>query len=105
MASDTPPRIAAAILAGGMARRMGGANKAGLRIGNERIIDRQLRLLRRIADPVVIIAGSAEPFQELEITVVPDALTRDRLRVSSRTLETSVASSVSAVPGVWRRIS
>ena len=71
MASDTPPRIAAAILAGGMARRMGGANKAGLRIGNERIIDRQLRLLRQIADPVFIVAGSAEPFQELEITVVP----------------------------------
>ena len=74
MASDTPPRIAAAILAGGMARRMGGANKAGLRIGNERIIDRQLRLLRQIADPVFIVAGSAEPFQELEITVVPDVV-------------------------------
>ena len=74
MASDTPPRIAAAILAGGMARRMGGANKAGLRIGNERIIDRQLRLLRQIADPVFIVAASAEPFQELEITVVPDVV-------------------------------
>ena len=72
MASDTPPRIAAAILAGGMARRMGGANKAGLRIGDERIIDRQLRLLRQVADPVFIVAGSADPFQELEITVVPD---------------------------------
>jgi molybdopterin-guanine dinucleotide biosynthesis protein A len=74
MASDTPPRIAAAILAGGMARRMGGANKAGLQIGNERIIDRQLRLLRQIADPVFIVAGNADPFQELEITVVPDVV-------------------------------
>lgn len=74
MASDTPPRIAAAILAGGLARRMGGANKAGLEIGNERIIDRQLRLLRQIADPVIIVAGSAEPFQELGVTVVPDVI-------------------------------
>jgi molybdopterin-guanine dinucleotide biosynthesis protein A len=74
MVSDTPPRIAAAILAGGKARRMGGANKAGLRIGNERIIDRQLRLLRQIADPVFIVAASADPFQELEITVVPDVV-------------------------------
>ena len=74
MDSDTPPRIAAAILAGGMARRMGGANKAGLRIGNERIIDRQLRLLRQIADSVFIVAGAAEPFQELQIRVVPDVV-------------------------------
>jgi molybdopterin-guanine dinucleotide biosynthesis protein A len=74
MASDTPPPIAAAILAGGMARRMAGANKAGLRIGHERIIDRQLRLLRQIADPVFVVAGTAEPFQGLQIRVVPDVV-------------------------------
>ena len=38
--TDTRPSIAAAILAGGLARRMGGANKAGLRSATERIIDR-----------------------------------------------------------------
>jgi molybdenum cofactor guanylyltransferase len=74
MATDTRPPIAAAILAGGLARRMGGANKAGLRIGDERIIDRQLRLLRQVADPVFIVAGSAEPFQEFQIEVVPDVV-------------------------------
>ena len=74
MANNTGPPIAAAILAGGLARRMGGANKAGLRIGNERIIDRQLRILRQVADPVFIVAGSAEPFQELEVRVVPDVV-------------------------------
>ena len=74
MANNTRPPIAAAILAGGLARRMGGANKAGLRIGNERIIDRQLRLLRQIADPVFIVAGTAEPFLELQIEVVPDVV-------------------------------
>src|SRR4029450_4526377 len=63
MANNTRPPIAAAILAGGLARRMGGANKAGLRIGDERIIDRQLRLLRQIADPVFIVAGTPEAFQ------------------------------------------
>jgi molybdopterin-guanine dinucleotide biosynthesis protein A len=74
MASDTLPRIAAAILSGGLARRMGGANKAGLRIGSERIIDRQLRLLRQVADPVFIVAGTAEPFQDLQVNVVPDVV-------------------------------
>jgi molybdenum cofactor guanylyltransferase len=72
MASDIPPPIAAAVLAGGRARRMAGANKAALQIGNERIIDRQLRLLRQVADPVFIVAGATEPFQELQVTVVPD---------------------------------
>ena len=74
MANNTRPPIAAAILAGGLARRMGGANKAGLQIGNERIIDRQLRILRQIADPVFAVASAAEPFQELDIKVVPDVV-------------------------------
>jgi molybdopterin-guanine dinucleotide biosynthesis protein A len=74
MDTNTRPPIAAAILAGGLARRMGGANKAGLRIGDERIVDRQLRILRQVADPVFIVAGTAEPFQELQIKVVPDVV-------------------------------
>jgi molybdenum cofactor guanylyltransferase len=74
MANNTRPPLAAAILAGGLARRMGGDNKAGLRIGNERIIDRQLRILHQVAEPVFIVAGAAEPFQELQIKVVPDLI-------------------------------
>jgi molybdenum cofactor guanylyltransferase len=74
MANNTGPPIAAAILAGGLARRMGGVSKADLRIGNERIIDRQLRILRQVADPVFIIAGAAEPFQDLQVEVVPDII-------------------------------
>jgi molybdenum cofactor guanylyltransferase len=74
MVSDTSPRIAAAILAGGLARRMGGANKAGLAIGPERIIDRQLRLLRQVADPVFVVSGDREPFEGLGIEIVPDVV-------------------------------
>jgi molybdopterin-guanine dinucleotide biosynthesis protein A len=72
MTSDTPPRLAAAILAGGLARRMGGANKARLRIGDERIVDRQLRLLREVADPVFIVSNDPEPFSGLGVDVFPD---------------------------------
>ena len=74
MGSDTPHRIAAAVLAGGLARRMGGATKATLEIGAERIIDRQLRLLRQVADPVFVVAADRRPFEGLEVDVVPDAV-------------------------------
>lgn len=66
--------IAAAILAGGEARRMAGANKAALRINGDRIIDRQLALLRQVADPVVIISGHADRFEGLSAAVVADVV-------------------------------
>jgi molybdopterin-guanine dinucleotide biosynthesis protein A len=66
--------IAAAILAGGLARRMNGANKAQLRIGAERIVERQLRLLRTIADPVFVVSNRSEDFSELGVEVVPDVI-------------------------------
>jgi molybdenum cofactor guanylyltransferase len=66
--------VAAAILAGGLARRMNGANKATLWIGAARIIDRQLAILRQIADPVFIVAGDPAPFAGLGVDVVADAI-------------------------------
>ena len=41
---------------------MNGANKAHLRIGGERIVERQLRLLRAVADPVFIVSNRSEEF-------------------------------------------
>jgi molybdopterin-guanine dinucleotide biosynthesis protein A len=66
--------IAAAILAGGLARRMNGANKADLRIGGERIVQRQLRLLRAVADPVFIVSNRSEDFSGLRVEVISDAI-------------------------------
>jgi molybdenum cofactor guanylyltransferase len=68
--------IAAAILAGGQARRMAGANKATLRIGARTIIDRQLALVRQVADPVFIVSGRSDAFEGVEpaTTIVPDLL-------------------------------
>jgi molybdopterin-guanine dinucleotide biosynthesis protein A len=65
--------VAAAILAGGQARRMGGVNKAGLRIGAERMLDRQLRLLRLVADPVFIVS-SRRDIEAGDVERVPDAV-------------------------------
>ena len=66
--------VAAAILAGGLARRMGGANKAALEIGGLSILRRQLAVLRQVADPVFIVSSRAEPFEALQLRVVPDAI-------------------------------
>jgi molybdenum cofactor guanylyltransferase len=53
--------LAAAILTGGHASRMGGTRKALLTIGGHRIIDRQLDVLRRIAEPVFAVSSHAAP--------------------------------------------
>ncbi len=66
--------VAAAILAGGRARRFGGALKSALRIGGERIIDRQIAVLRRVADPIFIVAPDPAPFESLGLDVVPDVI-------------------------------
>lgn len=70
----SPPTLAAAILAGGRASRMGGADKSALRIGDGRILDRQLAVLRDVADPVAIVANDAAPFATLGVPVIPDVI-------------------------------
>lgn len=74
-----PPRVqsspvAAAILAGGRARRMGGSNKAALRVGDRRIVDRQLAVLRQVADPIIAVASPGDTFADLGLRVVGDAI-------------------------------
>src|SRR5258705_4812987 len=53
--------VSAAILAGGRARRFGGADKASLPIGRARIIDRQLAALSAVADDIPIVANHGDP--------------------------------------------
>jgi molybdenum cofactor guanylyltransferase len=66
--------VSAAILAGGRARRFGGADKALLPVGRVRIIDRQLAALSAVADDVRIICNDPERYAALGIRVIPDAI-------------------------------
>ena len=68
--SDT--HIAAAILAGGRARRLGGANKAALDVGGARIIDHQLAAIRELTGTVFMVAPDAERYAGLHLPVVAD---------------------------------
>jgi molybdenum cofactor guanylyltransferase len=72
-AGATPP-VAAAILAGGRARRFAGANKGALQIGHHTILDRQIALLRQVADPVFVVSSRDDVGRDLAgVTIVPDA--------------------------------
>jgi len=62
----------AAILAGGRARRLGGRDKAALRIGSASILDRQLALLRPLIGRILIVADDETPFAGSGVPVVPD---------------------------------
>jgi molybdopterin-guanine dinucleotide biosynthesis protein A len=50
--------LAAAILTGGRASRLGGVRKAALLVGGLRIVDRQLAVLRQVADPVFAVTSA-----------------------------------------------
>jgi molybdopterin-guanine dinucleotide biosynthesis protein A len=67
----------AAILAGGRARRLGGLDKSQLVIDGRTILDRQLHVLRGVADRVVIVASDLARFADSGVSVfgdlVPDA--------------------------------
>ena len=66
--------ISAAILAGGRARRLGGADKASLAIGDARIIDRQLAALSVVTDDVRIVANDRGRYAGVGLRVIPDAV-------------------------------
>jgi molybdopterin-guanine dinucleotide biosynthesis protein A len=68
------PGISAAILAGGRARRLGGADKARLTVGGARIIDRQLAALAAVADDILIVANDPERYAGLGLRVIADAV-------------------------------
>ncbi len=64
----------AAILAGGRARRFGGADKSTLRVGPATILERQLDALDGLADRVYVVASDPAPFERYGLQVVPDRL-------------------------------
>ncbi len=65
----------AAILAGGRARRFGGRPKLLLPLGDRRIVDRLLAVLRAVADQVFIVANDYRTYAGLGVPVQPDVLT------------------------------
>ena len=62
----------AAIIAGGDARRFGGRDKSALAIGEARIIDREIAVLREVADHLVLVANDPDRYRSLGLPIVED---------------------------------
>jgi molybdenum cofactor guanylyltransferase len=63
------------VLAGGLARRMGGGDKALIRIGGATILDRVLELLRPVCAEIVLNAnGDPARFARYGLPVIPDSV-------------------------------
>jgi len=60
------------ILSGGRGARMGGENKAFLRIGGERLIDRTVRIFRSVFNEVIIVASRPLDYLDQEAAIVTD---------------------------------
>jgi molybdopterin-guanine dinucleotide biosynthesis protein A len=66
--------IAAAILAGGKARRFGGQDKSRLLVRGRPIIVRQLEVLQRVADTITVVAPDGDRFADLGVPVHADLI-------------------------------
>ncbi len=71
-ANNSAEPLAAVILAGGKAARYGGAIKSFIVVDGQRIIDRQLAVLRKIADPIAISSNDPQAFAELGLPILAD---------------------------------
>jgi molybdopterin-guanine dinucleotide biosynthesis protein A len=65
-------RVAAAIIAGGRARRLGGIDKGSLRIGGQTILERQLAVLRARFCRILLVAEQAPLDLPDDVQVIHD---------------------------------
>lgn len=72
--SVVSPTPAAAILAGGAARRFGGRDKSRLLVSGRAIIVRQIDVLASIARPVFVVGGDPARFADLGVPVHADRI-------------------------------
>lgn len=64
--------VAGAIVAGGLATRLGGVAKSSLVVGGRSIAERQLEALRATFPRVLVVANDAAPWAGLGVEVVAD---------------------------------
>jgi molybdopterin-guanine dinucleotide biosynthesis protein A len=65
--------LVGAVLVGGKSRRFG-RNKALEEFQGERLIDRQVRMLRSLFPEVLVIANRVEEYLDLDVTIVGDII-------------------------------
>ncbi|HLL26755.1 MAG TPA: molybdenum cofactor guanylyltransferase MobA [Xanthobacteraceae bacterium] len=74
MTSEIPPTLGL-VLAGGLARRMGGGDKASLKVGGQTILERVLARLAPYCEPIILNAnGDPARFSRYGLAVVADSI-------------------------------
>jgi molybdopterin-guanine dinucleotide biosynthesis protein A len=71
---DRIPDCTGVLVAGGQARRLGGAAKGFLRVRGVPIAARSLALFRELFEEVLVVANDPGPWLALDAPVVPDAI-------------------------------
>ena len=66
------PSVTGVILAGGKSTRFSGTNKALIRIGNERILDRILRVFRPVFQEILLVTNEPLRYLEWDVKIVAD---------------------------------
>jgi molybdopterin-guanine dinucleotide biosynthesis protein A len=66
--------VAGVILAGGRNSRMGGRDKAFLKVGGETVFARTLRVLQECFAQVVVVSNTPEKYGGFDVEVTPDEL-------------------------------
>ena len=73
--AQSPLRLVGVVLAGGLARRMGGGDKARLRVGGRTILERVLARLKPQCTALIINAnGDPARFADTGLEIVPDGV-------------------------------
>ncbi len=67
-------KFSVVVLAGGRGRRLGGINKAMVRIAGRRLIDRVLDAVRPLSDDILIVGNLVSASPSPCVRLVPDAL-------------------------------
>jgi molybdopterin-guanine dinucleotide biosynthesis protein A len=67
-------QVAGAVIAGGLATRMGGRPKSFVEVGGRRIIDRQLDVMRPMFGELILCANDPPLYQEFGLPIVSDAV-------------------------------
>ncbi len=63
------------ILTGGLSRRLSGTNKAFVKVGDRRIIDRIDAVFRAVFDEIIIVSNQPAAYLEFDATIAADIFT------------------------------
>ena len=72
MALNSKLACTGVILSGGLAARYDGTEKALLRVGGARILDRIYEIYRELFDEIILVTNSPEKFLEWDLLIVSD---------------------------------